>query len=294
MVTREFSMDESARRSAMPMLRKRKVEWVSLAIGVMITAALLVGWKLRDVLPYTAERGTGYWLGIAGLSCVGVLLLYPLRKRIGILRVFGSVPAWFRLHMVMGAIAPVLILYHSRFEVGSINAMVALVCMLIVAASGVIGRFLYIRIYRGVAGKKEEARRLLSEASSFREMLDANFTDAAEIAEDLEASLKHKRSGLFVAIWLAVRDSRRVAKAQNQMISGVKKGSRRVASNGAEKRRVRKRSIQLVRQYCESLRSAAQLEVFERLFSLWHVVHLPLFYLMLFAAAVHVLAVHLY
>ena len=294
MVSRDFPLGDRTIRPVAPTRRKRPAEWGSLVIGSMIVIALVVGWRFRSALPYTAEHGTGYWLGISGLSCVGVLLLYPLRKRVPILKIFGSVPAWFRLHMVMGAVAPVLILYHSKFEVGSVNAMVALVCMLIVAASGVIGRFLYIRIYRGVAGKKEEARRLLSEASAFREMLDADFTDAAEIAEDLEASLKHKRSGLFVAIWLAVRDSRRVAKAQSEMISGVKKGARRVASNGAEKRIVRKRSVQLVRQYCESLRSAAQLEVFERLFSLWHVVHLPLFYLMLFAAVIHVVAVHLY
>jgi Skp family chaperone for outer membrane proteins len=277
-----------------PTPKRRPFEWGSLIIGTFLIAALATGWIWREALPYTAEIGVGYWLGITGLSCVGVLLLYPLRKRAAFLGVFGSVPAWFRLHMFMGALAPVLILYHSKFAVGSINAMVALVSMLIVAGSGVIGRFLYIRIYRGVAGKKEEARRLLQEASAFRELLNANFAEAADIAEDLETALKHSKRGLIVASWRAIRDSSLISSAQSRMISAVRTGAKQQRIKNSQRRELRKRSIELIKRYCESLRAAAQLEVFERLFALWHVVHLPLFFLMLFAAVIHVFAVHLY
>jgi cell division protein FtsL len=37
-----------------------------------------------------------------------------------------------------------------------------------------------------------------------------------------------------------------------------------------------------------------ELRFFERLFSLWHVLHLPLFFLMVMAALVHVWATHRY
>lgn len=285
-----------SRKSLAPISRltRRPFEWGSLVIGAALSAVLAFGWFFRQALPYSAEHGAGYWLGVAGLSCVGILLLYPLRKRVSFLGIFGSVPAWFRLHMFMGAAAPVLILYHSKFEVGSINAMVALVCMLIVAGSGIVGRFLYIRIYRGVAGKKEEARRLLLEASAFRELLNANFVEAADIAEELEGSLRQAKRGLFVALWCAMRDSSHIASAQSQMIQAIRAGSKQQRIKPSQRRSLRKRSIELVKRYCESLREAAQLEVFERLFALWHVVHLPLFFLMLFAAVIHVFAVHLY
>jgi hypothetical protein len=267
---------------------------MSLLIGVTLTGMLVAGWHWRSTLAYSAETGLGYWLGIAGLSCVGVLLLYPLRKRIAALGIFGSVPAWFRLHMFMGALAPVLILYHSKFSVDSMNAMVALTCMLVVAGSGIIGRFLYVRIYRGVAGKKQEARRLLAEASQFRDLLDENFVQAADIAEDLERSLKHERKGLIVATFRAIIDSRHIARGQRQMNAAVRKGTRSISASHAQNRKVRHKMERIVRRYCETLREAAQLEVFERLFALWHVVHLPLFFIMLFAAIIHVFAVHLY
>ena len=42
------------------------------------------------------------------------------------------------------------------------------------------------------------------------------------------------------------------------------------------------------------MRQVAQLSFYERLFSLWHLFHMPLFILMVISALVHVLAVHMY
>ena len=55
---------------------------------------------------------------------------------------------------------------------------------------------------------------------------------------------------------------------------------------------------QTVRRYIarrlEATRRVAEFESYERLFSLWHVLHLPLFFLLLVAGIVHVIAVHVY
>ena len=50
----------------------------------------------------------------------------------------------------------------------------------------------------------------------------------------------------------------------------------------------------LVKAYCRHMRHAAYLTFFERLFALWHIVHMPLFMLMVVAAGIHIVAVHLY
>jgi len=39
---------------------------------------------------------------------------------------------------------------------------------------------------------------------------------------------------------------------------------------------------------------ALEFEAYERLFSLWHVLHLPLFFMLVIAGVVHVIAVHVY
>jgi hypothetical protein len=42
------------------------------------------------------------------------------------------------------------------------------------------------------------------------------------------------------------------------------------------------------------MRKVAEFSFYERLFALWHVFHLPMFLLMVVAAIVHVLYVHMY
>ncbi len=43
-----------------------------------------------------------------------------------------------------------------------------------------------------------------------------------------------------------------------------------------------------------AVRKAAAFAFYERLFALWHVLHLPLFILLILAAIIHVVAVHFY
>ena len=50
----------------------------------------------------------------------------------------------------------------------------------------------------------------------------------------------------------------------------------------------------LLKQYFAAVNKTAAFVFYERLFALWHVLHLPLFAILVFAAIIHVLAVHLY
>lgn len=266
------------------------------AAGIVI--AVSAGWIWRDSLSITPEEGIGYWLGIAGMSCVGLLLIYPIRKRLPKLGFIGSVPVWFHLHMALGLLAPALILYHATFRTGSMNAEIALTAMLIVAGSGIVGRLIYVRVHRGLTGQKKEVRSLAVEAAGLRDMLAKDFTRVADIAASLEKTLHKPRPSAISAFAYAISASARISAAERQMLSAIRRGSRDVASKWALGRnaadRLRRESSALVRAYCETLRKAAYLTFFERLFALWHVMHLPLFVLMLVAAVIHVVAVHLY
>jgi len=50
----------------------------------------------------------------------------------------------------------------------------------------------------------------------------------------------------------------------------------------------------LVHRYLNSVARVAQYTAYERLFSLWHVAHIPFVYLLVVSAIVHVIAVHAY
>ena len=49
-----------------------------------------------------------------------------------------------------------------------------------------------------------------------------------------------------------------------------------------------------IRNFTMLLGRVAQFSFYERLFALWHVLHLPIFLMMVLSAIAHVLAVHMY
>ena len=49
-----------------------------------------------------------------------------------------------------------------------------------------------------------------------------------------------------------------------------------------------------IARYVLALRKITAFKLYERLFSLWHLFHLPLFFMMLITAVVHIFAVHMY
>jgi hypothetical protein len=58
--------------------------------------------------------------------------------------------------------------------------------------------------------------------------------------------------------------------------------------------KLQRASAAYIRRYIKQVGRVAQFTLFERLFSLWHVLHMPLFFMMVISALFHVLAVHMY
>src|SRR5262249_55531378 len=132
----------------------------------------------------------GYALGIIGGSLMLLLFLYSARKRIPWLRFLGPSAHWFRFHMVLGVLGPLCILYHSNFALGATNSNVALFCMLTVAGSGLIGRYIYARIHHGLYGSKLTLGELRKGADNLRTS-SGTFAFLPELADRLERAEKH-------------------------------------------------------------------------------------------------------
>lgn len=253
------------------------------AFGVV--AALVWGWLHRGERYLNAEYGLGYLLGIAGGSLMLILLLYPLRKRLPGLRI-GSVKTWFRLHMAFGVLGPLLILFHANFSLGACNSNIALICMLIVASSGLIGRYLYAKIHRGLYGSLADLGELRRRAAGARDALDAALGPQPEVhARLLELDQALQRPGGLLGRWLGGWGVRlRLAPARRQL-------QRLIAAAPAD----RQGSLRaFVAEYLAAMRRAQEFSAYQRLFGLWHVLHLPLFFMMLLTAILHVVAVHMY
>jgi hypothetical protein len=272
-----------------------------LAFATALTAALLIGWRDSDEGHLTPESGVGYWLGIAGASAMLLLLLYPLRKRMKALRGFGRLSAWFRIHMLLGVIGPALILFHCNFKLGSLNSNVALFSMLTVAASGLVGRYLYSRVHLGLYGRRLNIEDLLSEVSHLKGTIQTEHSPLAVILNNLEARMQNtlaEHTGVISSLLALLLHRIRSPSQRAQLMDEVK---RRVRAEGRKhgwswwKRRRRLRMLRkLLRQYLAAADKVATFAFYEHLFALWHVLHVPLFILLILAAVVHVVGVHLY
>lgn len=92
-----------ARRRAADPSRASGVAGVLFAAFVLLAVA--AGWRLRDSTPLTPESGPGYALGVCGGVTTLVLALFPVRKRVRFMRRWGVLGHWFRVHMILGALA---------------------------------------------------------------------------------------------------------------------------------------------------------------------------------------------
>ena len=267
----------------------------------LLATALLAGWMSRNDGIVDPSEGTGYWLGITGASLMLLLLLYPLRKKMTWLGVLGSVRGWFRLHIFFGLFGPLLILYHCNFSLGSFNSQVALYSMLVVAGSGIIGLHIYTRIHRGLNGQKFSLQELQDElaesmkanrgmARAMPNLVSTLETMSAELqGDEITRSIGIGRSLKWTVNQVLVRFKlRRIAKMEliyRALHSPV---------IARDIKRFRFAANQHIDEHVRKMSRVAQFSLYERLFSLWHLFHLPLFLMLILSASVHVLAVHMY
>jgi len=190
---------------------------------------------------------------------------------------------------------------HANFQLGSINSNMALVAMLVVAISGIVGRYLYGKIHLGLYGRKAEVQEILADADTLKAIVGADLavTDRVvarlnEFAQLGTTAPKGIVAGFFrlpVVSWHAAVLRARLMKDARQVIAA--EGNRLGWS-----RRARRRQLQVLADhitlYVVTVRKAAALGLYDRLFGLWHVFHLPLFFLLVIAAIVHIFAAHFF
>jgi hypothetical protein len=266
-------------------------------------AALLVyiGWVGRESRDISAGEGLGYWLGIIGGSLMLALLLYSVRKRIPLLRNLGATRHWFRMHMTLGIVGPLIILYHSNFQVGSINSQVALYCTLLVAASGIVGRYFYVQIHNGLYGTSASLRQLVRTVEASNQQMRKGpglnqqiREQLASLAEDVLQRPETLGTSALAPVWLGFKTRWLYMKLVRVAYRNIDELAASSAVAKQHRTRLRRSTRHYLRKRLAEIRKVAQFGFFERLFSLWHIVHVPFFLMMVLSAIVHVLAVHMY
>lgn len=270
----------------------------------VVTALLVAGYFVASPQKlYKPGDDIGYNMGLVGGVMMIFLLLYPLRKRISFFENFGVLPSWFKWHMIFGILGPALIVFHSTFQINSVNAAVAMVCMLLVSGSGTFGRFFYTKIHHGLYGRQTTVNELTAGLEQ-----SADVRSVFSIAPDIEKALEEFRaqaeayaqsSGLGLGNFIKVSvQARMLANTQAEALHQIMQ-ARAQAENFTSMQLQSMEALfsdyrEKIAAYLNAVRDAAQFHTYERMFSWWHIFHIPLVYMMVFSAIYHVYAVHAY
>lgn len=270
---------------------------------LVIVLVLAIGYFISTQKFYKSGDDIGYNMGLVGGVMLLSLLLYPLRKRIRFLKGLGILPTWFKWHMIFGILAPTLILFHSTFRIGSINAGMALVAMLLVAGSGVFGRFFYTKIHNGLYGRQANLKELQDDMAH-----TGNVKSVLGFAPEIEKQLDAFRSrttnvsnGGDAGLWHFATIGIKAALLYRSLAKDLHHAMYSQASeknwNEAQMQRLNlmfEENKKQINGYIKAVRDVAQFHTYERLFSWWHIFHIPLVYLLVFSGIFHVISVNMY
>lgn len=272
-----------------------------LLLYALLAVLIGVAWQISALKLIKPESDLNYWIGVAGGSMMLALFAYPLRKYVGFMRSLGKVKWWFWYHLCMGIAGPWLIMVHSGFDVRSLNAGVALYSMAIVVASGVIGRFIYVRIHRGLNGERTSLQSLRERAGLVESKARSRLHFAPEVEARLLAFERHELEAnptwlthLRQVTWLPAQQWVTYLRCVFELRRPLDELSRRYHWSAEDLRKRKRRARRLVDHYLNAVVRVAQYTAFERVFALWHMAHLPFIYLLVISAVVHVVAVHAY
>lgn len=260
---------------------------MTIIFALLVAAAASRGFWLRGEFILSPDSGLGYALGIIGGVMMLLLLIYPLRKHSSILRRLGAVHQWFRLHMLMGILGPLCILFHCNFSLGAVNSNIALLFMGLMVSSGLVGRYIYSRIHYGLYGQKVSLQELKNHQMN-SELFIVRRSQGAEVVSDALQRLKSLQDyaqqplGLAARVWRLVSISPRTRwlawRIRRRLAAAPLPGHINHYLNS----------------YIDSMMKISGFLFFDRLFSLWHTLHKPMFFMLIITGLVHVWAVHYY
>ncbi len=286
-----------ARKTAHPLPELSKDIFVYAALSLLV-------WSARQISLlklFKPGDDIGYWMGVAGAVMMLLLFSYPLRKHFRFARNWGAVKGWLVLHMVLGVFGPLLILVHSGFRFGSINAGVALSSMIIVALSGVVGRFLYIRVNRGLHGEIVGLQELKTRAGLEQEGARSRLDFAREVEKTLLDFAQRERSAvpgwpthlrrvfiLPLVQWLVYWRCARLLREPSKLLALKLRWSE------DKVRQHRRLARKLVMRYLSAEVRVAQFSAYAWMLSAWHVAHIPFVFMLVISTFIHIFAVHAY
>jgi len=236
-------------------------------------------------------RPSGYVGQTAGILAVAIFIflwLYPLRKKIRGLAWMGSVGKWLDVHITFALVMPLLLAVHAAWRFGGIIGL-GFHAMMIVWASGIVGRYLYMRIPRSKSGLELTLEEIASARRSMvTELAATTGLDPGELEKTLSGAASGRVSpgllraffGMIAADFTRWRMRRQLRRRWRNL-----PGRHRLDDRTLEK------AVDLATREIALEQQVRMLQRTQRIFRYWHLLHRPIAIMALFAVVIHVAVV---
>ena len=220
----------------------------------------------------------GHGLGIIGtLMILFGVVIYIARKRYNFMVRYLRLKYLLEFHIFLCILDPVLILFHTAFKFGGLVS-IAFWSMVAVVLSGVIGRFIYIRIPRTIEGRELSLNEIVKVKTDMINKLQNEFKlDQSIIQMIISSTEDWGTSGKGSSMINKYLKDKRTLATLNKILK---------QKNLPKEERLA--IIAMVKENISLSRKIAQLDTMQRLFKYWHVAHLPFALIMLLIVIVHV------
>ena len=231
----------------------------------------------------------GQSAGVLAFTIFVFLWLYPLRKKFRSLAWTGSVGKWLDVHVTAALTLPLLLAIHAAWRFDGVIGL-GYTAILLVCASGVVGRYLYSHIPRARSGVELSRDEVAAQRAGLVDRIAATTRiDRAVVEQTLAvASPPVRDMGIPRTVFeLAAGDLlrwRRTWALRRRWTTLAPRGLRPSRHSLDEALRLASREMALAQQ-------VRLLDATHRVFRWWHVAHRPVAISALIAVVVHVVVV---
>lgn len=236
--------------------------------------------RYEDLKP-TGIESLGYGIIGSTMIIIGVTT-YSSRKRIRAFNQIGKIKYFLEFHIFLCLVGPMLVMYHTTFKFGGIVA-VSFWSMTAVVFSGIIGRYLYVQIPKGIHGDELSVKELDEENVRVQhQLIDEYGLDIVDLKKiDALAAPKSEGSTSIISVLTFFIISDLVYRRRLRLIVNHLHGHSVNPSTIRSISKIARKRIVLIRRI-------HFLEQIRHIFHYWHVIHLPFTIIMFLILAIHV------
>lgn len=235
---------------------------------------------------YTELKPSGiesHGYGIIGSAMIvfGVAM-YSSRKRVRAFNQIGKIKYFLEFHIFLCLVGPMLVMYHTTFKFGGIVA-VSFWSMTAVVLSGIVGRYIYVQIPKGIQGNELDIKELEETNTNLRKQLEEVYgLDEIDLKKiDSLALPKQQQSTSIISLLLFfIVGDITLRPRLNKIVRHLH--SRSVSTSTIHSVTV------IAGERIKLMRRIQFLEHLKHYFHYWHVIHLPFTIIMFSILLVHV------